>query len=167
VATDDEAGPVRRNALVALAKTGAAGEGTITDRLKHDPHAGVREYAARFLPRVLDDEATTVRLLAALLARDPEAFVRAKAATALGEIGSDRAVEVLETHGVDDRSDDVGRAAERALAVARGEPSASVDADPRAPGGGPGASADRRGPRPNATVPSPDAVDRRPGGDRP
>lgn len=156
VATDDEAGPVRRNACIALAKAGAATFDLLADRLKHDPHPPVREYAAGFLPEVVDEgdgeetadppdavreDETPVeaaeRLLAAVLARDPEAHVRARAAAGLGTLGTDRATTALEEHGVDDRSDEVVRAAERALARARGEDPEAVDAG-RGPRQGPG-----------------------------
>lgn len=137
-ALDDEAGPVRRNALIALSKTGAVRTTELRERLKEDPHESVREYAAQWLGEHPGDEAEGVRLLAAVLARDPAAFVRANAATSLGRLGTDRAVEALETQGLEDRSDDVQRAAKRALATARGEDPERVDLDdPPAPGGGP------------------------------
>ncbi|WP_123533300.1 HEAT repeat domain-containing protein [Halosimplex salinum] len=136
--TDDHPA-VRRNALIALARVEGDAE-TLVDRLKNDPAPAVREYAAQFLP----DEAETeraVRLLAAVLARDPGSFVRAKAAEGLGDLGTDRAEEALERHGIEDRSDDVCRTAEQALARSRGvEPeeldvtSGSQGSDPAAPG---------------------------------
>jgi HEAT repeat protein len=137
-ALDDDAGPVRRNALIALSKTGAVRTTELRERLKEDPHEPVREYAARWLGERPGDEGEAVRLLAAVLARDPAAFVRANAATGLGRLGTDRAVEALETQGLEDRSNDVQRAAKRALATARGEDPDRVDLDdPPAPGGGP------------------------------
>ncbi|MFC7136186.1 HEAT repeat domain-containing protein [Halobaculum litoreum] len=134
----DDAGPVRRNALIALAKLDAVAPDRLRERLKRDRHPPVREYAAEWLGERPGDAETTVRVLAAVLARDGEAFVRANAASSLGEIGSDRAVEALETQGLGDRSDDVQRAAKRALATARGEDPDEIDlGDPPAPGGGP------------------------------
>lgn len=143
-ALDDEAGPVRRNALIALSKTGAVRTTELRERLKEDPHEPVREYAAKWLGEHPGDEDEAVRLLAAVLARDPAAFVRANAATGLGRLGTDRAVEALETQGLEDRSNDVQRAAKRALATARGEDPERVDLDdPPAPGGGPTTSQGR------------------------
>ncbi|MFC7194599.1 HEAT repeat domain-containing protein [Halosimplex aquaticum] len=75
----DDHPAVRRNALIALAKTDAAGADLLVDRLKNDPRPAVREYAAQFLPEEAETE-RAVRLLAAVLARDPGSFVRAKAA---------------------------------------------------------------------------------------
>ena len=96
-------------------------------------------------------------LLAAVLARDPEAFVRANAARSLGELGTDRAIEALEAQGVEDRSNDVQRAAKRALAAARGEDPDSVDlGDEPAPGGGPSTpSQGPGGPPPGGHGPAP------------
>ncbi|WP_323190707.1 HEAT repeat domain-containing protein [Halostella sp. PRR32] len=145
-ALSDESGWVRRNAVVALAKTGAASQELLVERIKSDPHQGVREYAADFLREYADDTGEAVRILAAVLARDPEAFVRAKAASSLGDLGTDRAEEALERHGLNDRSDDVRRSAKRALATARGVDPEQIDADldgPAAPGGGPGSKRDR------------------------
>lgn len=140
-ALDDDSGWVRRNAVIALGKTGRATPAQLTDRVKTDPHPAVREYAAGYLgERATDGEvADAVRVLAALLARDPEAFVRAKAAEALGDLATDRAEQALESHGVTDRSDDVERAATRALAAARGADPDSLDVgtDDGPPGGGP------------------------------
>ena len=141
----DEAGAVRRNALIALAKLEAVDPERLRSRLREDRHAPVREYAAKWLGTHPGETAETVTLLAAVLARDPEAFVRANAARSLGELGTDRAIEALETQGVEDRSNDVQRAARRALAAARGEDPDSVDlGDAPAPGGGP--STPERGP---------------------
>jgi HEAT repeat protein len=150
-ALSDESGWVRRNAVIALAKTGAASQELLVDRIKTDSHQAVREYAADYLQEYAEDVGEAVRILAAVLARDPEAFVRAKAATSLGELGTDRAEETLERHGLDDRSDDVRRSAKRALATARGVDPDQIDAgldDPSAPGGGsgPGVDRSRRGP---------------------
>ena len=145
-ALEDDAGAVRRNALIALSKTGAVQTGTLHERLKEDPHESVREHAAQWLAEYPGDEAETVTLLAAVLAHDPAAFVRANAATSLGRLGTDRAIEALEQQGLEDRSDDVRRAAKRALATARGEDPELVDLeDPPAPGGGP--TTPREGPR--------------------
>ncbi|WP_435064346.1 HEAT repeat domain-containing protein [Halobaculum sp. EA56] len=144
----DDSGFVRRNAVVALAKTGAADAETLRERLKEDPHAGVREYAAKYLATFPGEETETVTVLAAVLARDPEAFVRAGAATALGELGTDRAVEALESQGVTDRSEDVVRAARRALATARGEDPEEVEVPSSAPGGGPDRTEETPGGRP-------------------
>ena len=176
VLAEDDDGMVRRNALIALGKTGAAGRETLVEHLKSDPHPAVREYAAQFLPDATSTDASegratdadgdadaeadgtdgdgpsetvaeTVRLLAAVLAREPNAFVRAKAAEGLGELGTDRAIEVLETQGLEDRSDDVQRTARHALAEARGENPSDIDLpDPAAPGGGPGSRGERGGP---------------------
>lgn len=139
-ALDDDSGWVRRNAVVALGKTGRASHDDLADRLKHDPHPAVREYAAGFLGELDEDPEEAVRLLAAVLARDPEAFVRAKAATALGELGTDRAEEAIETQGLTDRSDDVRRSARTALAAARGVDPDRLDVEVEEsppPGGGP------------------------------
>jgi HEAT repeat protein len=163
---DDASGWVRRNALVALGKVDAIDAERLRERLKTDGHAGVREYAAEFLGHTPGDVEETVTVLAAVLARDPEALVRAKAASSLGELGTDRAVEALETQGVDDRSTDVQRAAKRALAVAEGRDPDAVDVDdpsPRPPGGGPDGGADVAG-GPRST---PRAVERSPGSDPP
>lgn len=144
-ALDDEAGAVRRNALIALAKLGAVDPEELRSRLREDSHAPVREYAAKWLGPHPGETEETVTLLAAVLARDPEAFVRANAARSLGELGTDRAVEALETQGVEDRSNDVQRAAKRALAAARGDDPDDVDlGDAPAPGSGP--STPDRGP---------------------
>jgi HEAT repeat protein len=141
----DEAGAVRRNALIALAKLGAVDPERLRSRLREDEHSPVREYAAKWLGTHPGETEETVTLLAAVLARDPEAFVRANAARSLGELGTDRAIEALEAQGVEDRSNDVQRAAKRALAAARGEDPDSVDLDDApAPGGGP--STPERGP---------------------
>lgn len=135
---DDTSGPVRRNSLIALGKLDALETTSLRTRLKEDPFPAVREYAAEYLGSNPGDITEAVTLLAAVLARDPNAFVRASAAGSLGDLGSDRAIEALETQGVEDRSDDVRRAAERALAVARGEDPDAVDHNqPPAPGGGP------------------------------
>ncbi|MDF9746566.1 HEAT repeat domain-containing protein [Natrinema salsiterrestre] len=152
-ALEDDSGWVRRNAVIALSKTGAASQELLIEQLKTDPHSGVREYAADYLREYADDVGETVRILAAVLARDPEAFVRAKAATSLGDLGTDRAEEVLERHGLNDRSDDVRRSAKRALATARGVDPEQIDAgldDDAAPGGGPGSrrEQERQGPGP-------------------
>ncbi|WP_226481836.1 HEAT repeat domain-containing protein [Natrinema amylolyticum] len=152
-ALEDDSGWVRRNAVIALSKTGAASQELLIERIKTDPHSGVREYAADYLREYADDVGETVRILAAVLARDPEAFVRAKAATSLGDLGTDRAEEVLERHGLNDRSDDVRRSAKRALATARGVDPEQIDAGldgDAAPGGGPGSrrERERQGPGP-------------------
>lgn len=155
-ALDDDSGWVRRNAVIALGKTERATFADLTDRVKNDPHPAVREYAARYLGECAErdesHEEDAVRLLAAMLARDPEAFVRAKAAESLGDLATDRAEEALESHGITDRSDDVKRTAKRALAAARGVDPDQLDVEiddgppgggPQAPGetpGGPGAS---------------------------
>ncbi|MGQ3414115.1 HEAT repeat domain-containing protein [Natrinema sp. LN54] len=152
-ALEDDSGWVRRNAVIALSKTGAASQDLLIDRIKNDPHSGVREYAADYLREYADDVGESVRILAAVLARDPEAFVRAKAATSLGELGTERAEAVLERHGLNDRSDDVRRSAKRALATARGVDPDQLDIeldDEAAPGGGPGSrrERERQGPGP-------------------
>ncbi|WP_459192017.1 HEAT repeat domain-containing protein [Halosimplex sp. J119] len=136
-ALDDDHAAVRRNALIALAKTDAADAELLVDRLKNDPAPSVREYAAQFLPEGAGTE-RAVRLLAAVLARDPGSFVRAKAAEGLGDLGTDRAEEALETHGLDDRSDDVRRTAEQALARSRGVDPERLDVEdgPRQSGSG-------------------------------
>lgn len=152
---DDDSGWVRRNAVVALGKTRAASQSTLVECIKTDPHPPVREYAAQFLPDVLEDEATGERILAAVLAREPNAFVRAKAAEGLGVLGTDRATTALEEFGVEDPSDDVSRTARRALADARGVDPDDLDVDapdadrpgrtPPAPGGGPDRPGERSG----------------------
>ncbi|UPV75352.1 HEAT repeat domain-containing protein [Halorussus limi] len=160
-ALEDDSGWVRRNAVIALGKTERATFGDLTDRIKNDPHPAVREYAARYLGECAEradadaedapggDESVSeaVRLLAAVLARDPEAFVRAKAAESLGGLATDRAERALETHGVTDRSDDVKRTAKRALAAARGvDPDQlDVEIDDGPPGGGPQAPGETPG----------------------
>jgi HEAT repeat protein len=146
----DDSGWVRRNAVVALGKHGHGTQDVFVDRITNDPHPAVREYAAQFLSDVVEDEGTVERILAALLAREPNAFVRAKAAESLGALATDRAEDALETHGITDQSDDVVRTATRALADARGtDPEhldVEVDVDPsgsHAPGSGPDAPGDR------------------------
>ncbi|QLH82957.1 HEAT repeat domain-containing protein [Halosimplex pelagicum] len=126
-ALDDDHDAVRRNALIALARREAAGAETLVERLKSDPSPAVREYAAQYLPGAVETE-RAVRLLAAVLARDPGSFVRAKAAEGLGDLGTDRAEEALETHGLEDRSDDVRKTAERALARSKGVDPEELDA---------------------------------------
>ncbi|NHN49822.1 HEAT repeat domain-containing protein [Halostella sp. JP-L12] len=146
-ALDDDSGWVRRNAVIALSKTGAASQDLLVERIKSDPHQGVREYAADYLREYAEDREEAVRILAAVLAREPEAFVRAKAAASLGDLGTDRAEEALERHGLNDRSDDVRRSAKRALATARGVDPEQIDAgldDDAAPGGGPGSRRERQ-----------------------
>ncbi|QZP39662.1 HEAT repeat domain-containing protein [Halobaculum magnesiiphilum] len=147
-ALTDDSGYVRRNAVIALAKTGTADAATLRERLKEDPHAGVREYAAKYLATFPGKETETVTVLAAVLARDSEAFVRAGAATALGELGTDRAEEALESQGVTDRSEDVVRAAKLALATARGEDPDDIEVPSSAPGGGPDRPEETPGGRP-------------------
>ncbi|ELZ02113.1 HEAT repeat domain-containing protein [Natrialba aegyptia] len=145
-ALTDDSGWVRRNAVIALSKTGAASQELLVERLTNDPHSGVREYAATYLCEFSEDVDETVRILAAVMVRDPEAFVRAKAATSLGTLGTDRAEEALEQHGLTDRSDDVRRSAKRALASARGVDPERLDVelnDDAAPGGGPGSRRER------------------------
>lgn len=119
-ALDDDSGWVRRNALIALGKLGAVDQSLLVDRIKTDPHPAAREYAAQFLPEAADDTDEAVRILAAVLAREPNAYVRAKAADGLGELATARAEEALEKQGLTDRSDDVRRTARVALANARG-----------------------------------------------
>ncbi|WP_135853598.1 HEAT repeat domain-containing protein [Halorussus salinus] len=150
-ALGDDSGWVRRNAVIALGKTERATFAALTDRVKNDPHPAVREYAARYLGECAErdesHEEDAVRLLAAMLARDPEAFVRAKAAESLGDLATDRAEEALEAHGITDRSDDVKRTAKRALAAARGvDPDQlDVEIDDGPPGGGPQAPGETPG----------------------
>lgn len=116
----DESGWVRRNALIALCKQQEASRNLLVDRLQNDPHPSVREYATQYLPEADGNRKETIRLLSAVLAREPNAFVRVRAAEGLGELGTDRAISVLETHGLTDGSDDVERAARHALVDARG-----------------------------------------------
>ncbi|WP_276299143.1 HEAT repeat domain-containing protein [Halorussus lipolyticus] len=160
-ALEDDSGWVRRNAVIALGKTERATFADLTDRIKNDPHPAVREYAALYLgERATDDQTEdAVRLLAAVLARDPEAFVRAKAAESLGDLATDRAEQALETHGVTDRSDDVKRTAKRALASARGvDPDQlDIELDDGPPGGGPQSPGETPG------GPGPGAGKQRPG----
>jgi HEAT repeat protein len=140
---DDDSGWVRRNALIALTKTGGGDEETYVDCIKQDPHPAVREYGAQYL-RTGSDTERCVRILAAVLAREPNAFVRAKAAESLGEFGTDRAQEALEEFGIQDASDDVRRTAKQALARARGVSPDALDIDSvSAPGTGPETPADR------------------------
>lgn len=126
---DDDDGWVRRNALIALGKAEALDAATLRARLKDDPHPPVREFAAGYLAETPGEVAETVTALAAVLARDPDAFVRAKAATSLGELGTERAIEALESQGLPDRSDDVQRAAKQALARARGKATGEMAGD--------------------------------------
>ncbi|WP_436927171.1 HEAT repeat domain-containing protein [Halosimplex amylolyticum] len=171
-ALEDEHAAVRRNALIALAKTEAAGAEVLVDRLKNDPRPAVREYAVQFLPREAETE-RAVRLLAAVLARDPGSFVRAKAADGLGDLGTDRAEEALERHGIDDRSDDVRRTAERALARSRGVDPENLDVDAGAGQSGVGGSGPGRpgGPEtgrpPGGSDAPPGRLDDGPGAPRP
>lgn len=155
VLTDDDSGWVRRNALIALAKLGAADEDTYVDRIKTDPHPAVREYGAQYL-RTGDDIERCVRILAAVLAREPNAFVRVKAAESLGEFGTERAQEALERFGVGDASDDVRRTAKQALARARGVDPDQLDIEePPAPGAGPDTPEQRQvGPVPDGEIPA-------------
>jgi len=144
---DDDSGWVRRNAVIALGKVGAADQSELVDRIRNDSHPPVREYAAQFLGEVADDTDEAVRILAAVLARDPNAFVRAKAAESLGTLATDRAQEALETQGLPDRSDAVQRAAKRALASAQGRDPEEIELpDQPAPGGGPDRPSESPGP---------------------
>ncbi|WP_276272172.1 HEAT repeat domain-containing protein [Haloarcula litorea] len=145
-ALDDDSGWVRRNAVIALGKLGAADQPLLIERIKSDTHPAVREYAAQFLGEVADDVPEAERILAAVLAREPNAFARAKAAESLGQLGTDRAETALEDHGVTDRSEDVVRAARQALAAARGTDPDDLDVEvdpPSAPGSGPDTPAER------------------------
>ena len=147
----DDSGWVRRNALIALAKLDVAGEDTFVECIKTDPHPAVREYGAQYLREGSDTE-RCVRILAAVLAREPNAFVRVKAAESLGEFGTDRAQEALAEFGVQDASDDVRRTAKQALARARGvDPDALELESVAAPGSGPDTPTDRQqaGPTPD------------------
>ncbi|MFC6976080.1 HEAT repeat domain-containing protein [Halomicroarcula sp. GCM10025709] len=126
-AIEDDSGWVRRNAIVALGKLGAVDQPLLVDRIKSDGHPAVREYAAQFLGEVTEDTEAVVRILAAVLAREPNAYVRAKAADSLGELGTDRAEEALESQGLHDRSEDVRRTARVALASARGTDPEEID----------------------------------------
>lgn len=151
---DDESGWVRRNALIALAKLGAADEDTYVDCIKTDPHPAVREYGAQYL-RTGEDIERCVRILAAVIAREPNAFVRVKAAESLGEFGTERAQEALERFGIGDASDDVRRTAKQALARARGVDPDQLDIEePPAPGTGPDTPGQRQaGPVPEGGLP--------------
>jgi HEAT repeat protein len=151
---EDESGWVRRNALVALAKLGAADEDTYVDCIKTDPHPSVREYGAQYL-RTGEDTERCVRILAAILAREPNAFVRVKSAESLGEFGTERAQEALEQFGIGDASDDVRRTAKQALARARGvDPDQLEVEEPPAPGTGPDTPGQRQaGPVPEGGLP--------------
>ncbi|MFB6183471.1 MAG: HEAT repeat domain-containing protein [Haloarculaceae archaeon] len=144
-ALDDDSGWVRRNAVIALGKVDAVAGDRLVDCIKTDPVPAVREYAAQYLGDAATDVRRAERILSALLARDPNAFVRAKAAESLGTLGTDRAERALESHGVTDASDDVVRTASRALASARGVAVDELDApevETEAPGTGPDAPAD-------------------------
>lgn len=151
----DGSGWVRRNALIALAKLGAAEEDTYVDCIKTDSHPAVREYGAQYL-RTGEDIERCVRILAAVLAREPNAFVRVKAAESLGEFGTERAQEALERFGVGDASDDVRRTAKQALARARGVDPDQLDVEePPAPGTGPDTPEKRQaGPVPDGEIPA-------------
>ncbi|WP_225334360.1 HEAT repeat domain-containing protein [Halomicrobium urmianum] len=158
-ALGDDSGWVRRNAVIALGKLDAADQDLLVERVKSDPHPAVREYAAQFLGRDPTDREEAERILAALLAREANAFARAKAAEGLGRIGTDRAEEALETHGLTDRSEDVARTARHALADARGVEPDRLDADvdpPTAPGSGPDTPGDQavEGFRPDPSDPT-------------
>jgi HEAT repeat protein len=145
-ALDDDSGWVRRNAVIALGKRGDVAQSLLVDRIKTDPHPAVREYAAQYLGDVAADVTEAERILAAMLAREPNAFARAKAAESLGQLGTDRAEEALEAHGVTDQSEDVARAAKQALASARGTDPEELDVEigpQSAPGSGPDTPADR------------------------
>jgi HEAT repeat protein len=151
----DDSPWVRRNALIALGKTGDVARSTLEERIRTDPHPAVREYAAAYLPDAVDGAGTeddvdsATRILAAVLAREPNAFVRAKAATGLGDLGTDRAERALEAQGLNDRSEDVRRAAKRALATVRGvDPDRIETDDPTPPGGGGNGSPSGRPPGP-------------------
>lgn len=151
VLDEDDSGWVRRNALIALAKLDAADEDTFVECIKTDPHPAVREYAAQYLRTGTDSE-RCVRILAAVLAREPNAFVRVKAAESLGEFGTERARDALADFGIQDASDDVRRTAKRALARARGiDPEALEIEDVSPPGCGPDNPTDRppAGPTPD------------------
>lgn len=154
VLDEDDSGWVRRNALIALAKLGAADEDTYVDCIKTDPHPSVREYGAQYL-RTGEDTERCVRILAAVVARESNAFVRVKAAESLGEFGTERAQEALEQFGIGDASDDVRRTAKQALARARGVDPDQLDIeDPPAPGSGPNTPAERQaGPVPEGGLP--------------
>ncbi|NHN42783.1 HEAT repeat domain-containing protein [Halorubellus sp. JP-L1] len=150
VLASDDSGWVRRNAVVALGKAGGASHADLVECIKTDPHPAVREYAAQFLADVVDDVEEAERVLAAVLAREANAFVRAKAAESLGELGTDRAETALEEYGVTDQSEDVVRTATRALADARGVDPDALDVDANlddpaegAPGTGPDAPDER------------------------
>lgn len=143
VLREDDSGWVRRNALIAMAKTGVADDDLLIDRIKNDPHPAVREYGAQFL-RTSDDTERAVRVLAAVLAREQNAFTRLKAAESLGEFGTERAQEAIERFGLSDRSDDVRRTAKQALARARGVKAEALDIeDITSPGSGPDRPEDR------------------------
>lgn len=145
-ALEDDSGWVRRNAIIALGKRGAVDQSTLVESIKTDPHPPVREYAAQFLGDVVEDVAEAERILAAVLAREANAFVRAKAAESLGQLGTERAEEALAAHGVTDQSEDVARAAKQALAAARGTDPDELDVEigpPSAPGSGPDTPAER------------------------
>lgn len=139
-ALDDDSGWVRRNAVIALGKRGTVEQSRLVECIKSDPHPPVREYAAQFLGDVADDVEEAERILAAVLAREANAFVRAKAAQSLGKLGTDRAERALQAHGVTDRSEDVARTAKHALAAARGTDPDQLDVEigpPSSPGTGP------------------------------
>ncbi|KAA9396461.1 HEAT repeat domain-containing protein [Haloarcula sp. CBA1130] len=145
-ALDDDSGWVRRNAVIALGKRGEADQPLLVDCIKTDPHPAVREYAAQFLSSVAEDVSEAERILAAMLAREPNAFARAKAAESLGQLGTDRAEQALEAHGVTDQSEDVARTAKQALASARGTDPENLDVEigpPSAPGSGPDTPAEQ------------------------
>lgn len=147
VLESDDSGWVRRNAVVALGKGRAATQDRLVECIKTDPHPAVREYAAQFLADVVADVEEAERVLAAVLAREANAFVRAKAAESLGDLGTDRAETALEDHGITDPSEDVVRTATRALADARGVDPDALDVEPDlddgAPGTGPNAPDER------------------------
>lgn len=139
-AVEDDSGWVRRNAVIALGKLEAVDQSSLVECIKTDPHPPVREFAAQYLGDVVDDVAEAERILASLLAREANAFVRAKAAESLGQLGTERAEEALAAHGVTDQSEDVARAAKHALAAARGTDPDQLDVEigtRPAPGSGP------------------------------
>lgn len=136
VLEDDDSGWVRRNALIALAKVDALDQPVLAEVVHEDPHESVREYAADFLGDAATDAAAAVDTLRETLRRDPSAFVRAKAASSLADLGTEEAIEILEIVADGDPSEDVRRTAKRSISQARGRGDpGDVDVNPadRAP----------------------------------
>lgn len=117
---DDEDGWVRRNTVQVLGENGELTPEEILSLAREDDHPPVRETAVEIAPHLDVPEDTIVAVLVDLLAWDGDAIARAKAAHALGDVGTDVAVDALEEHGLDDSSEEVRRSAKVAKARALG-----------------------------------------------